>query len=493
MMEPTLSPAEVRVVVIGTLLALFLSALEQTIITTAMPQIARDLGDFSLLSWVITAYLLTSTCATSVFGKLSDFHGRRLTLIISLGIFMMGSALCALANGMTFLILARALQGIGGGGLVTIVQAIFGDVLSPRERGRYSAYFSLVYGSASVFGPSLGGVLTQYVGWPWIFWINLPFGLIALATADRALRKLKVRRQDAPIDYTSVLVLCCTTVAFLIMVSLGGKELPWTAPQTLALAGTALSLGSLFFWLQKRSPAPVLPLRFLADRVLGPLLASNFITFGTFLAITVLTPVYLQVALSTSAAEAGLLTIPLLVSTSVSSIFAGRYCRQHGRYKLPPLLSLPFAVIALALLAILADQVTPVTAAALLMLVGLGVGPAYPSSSVAALNAVEPTDFGAISGVLFFVRALGSAIAIAVASAVVLGLSSKALPGITASVEDLVRTELPPDARGIVARAFGSMFGATAAALLIGLLIFVGVEDRQLRDEGSVPVGSTPE
>jgi MFS family permease len=187
-MDSALTPSEVRVVIIGTLLALFLSALDQTIIATAMPQIARDLGDFSLISWVITAYLLTSTCATSIVGKLSDFHGRRPMVIACLGIFMLGSALCALANGMTSLILARALQGLGGGGLITLAQAIFGDVASPRERGRYSAYFSLVYASASVLGPTLGGLLTQYFGWPSIFWINLPLGVIALATADRALR-----------------------------------------------------------------------------------------------------------------------------------------------------------------------------------------------------------------------------------------------------------------------------------------------------------------
>jgi MFS family permease len=256
-----------------------------------------------------------------------------------------------------------------------------------------------------------------------------------------------------------------------------------------------LILGSLFIRLQMRSADPVLPPRFLVDRVLGPLLASNFITFGSFLAITVLTPVYFQVALNTSVSETGFLMIPVLVSTSITSIFAGRYSRHSGRYKLPTLISLPFAVGALAILAILSDQVTAPVAATALMVVGFGVGPAFPSSSAAALNAVEPHDFGAVAGALSFVRALGSAVAVAAASALVLGLASSALPDIghTASLEDLVRSALPPEARAIVARAFGGMFGASACALFLGLSIFAFVEDRQLRDKSTIAVASTPE
>jgi EmrB/QacA subfamily drug resistance transporter len=494
-MDPNLTPSEVRAVIVGTLLALFLSALDQTIIATALPQIARDIGDFSLISWVVTAYLLTSTCATSIVGKLSDFHGRRPLLIACVGVFMLGSALCALAEGMTTLILARALQGLGGGGLITLVQAIFGDVAAPRERGRYSAYFSAVYASASVLGPSLGGLLTQYCGWPSIFWINLPLGLIALATADRALRKLEVHHHRPPIDYVGIVVLCGTIVAFLMAISLGGKKLPWTAPEILGLGGAALILGSLFIRLQKRSADPVLPGRFITDSVLAPLLASNFVIYGSFLAISVLAPVYFQVALGTSVSEAGFLTIPVLVSTSITATFGGRYSRRRGRYKLPPLIGLPFAVAALMILAIVADEATPPVAAAVLMVAGMGVGPVFPSSSVAALNAVEPRDFGAAAGALSFVRALGSAIAVAAASALVLGLASRALPDIghAASLEDLVRTALPPEARAVVARAFGGMFGVSAGALLLGLLTFACVEDRQLRDKDAVATAATLE
>ena len=181
-----------RHIVIGALLALFLSALDQTIVATALPPIAKSLGNFSLISWVVTSYLLTSSCVTPIAGKLSDLYGRRRVLRVCLATFMITSALCALAPNMPALIVARALQGLGGGGLVTLGQTIIADVVSPRERGRYSGYFSIVWGSASLLGPLVGGIVTQYYGWPWIFWLNLPFSLAALLFCDRALRRLPV-------------------------------------------------------------------------------------------------------------------------------------------------------------------------------------------------------------------------------------------------------------------------------------------------------------
>src|SRR6516165_9412045 len=242
----SLSPAEVRVIVIGALLALFLSALDQTIVATALPPIAADLGGFTLISWVVTAYLLTSTCITPIVGKLSDLYGRRRILNLSLILFMIGSALSALAPSMPLLILFRAIQGLGGGGLLTVGQTVIADVVSPRERGRYAGYFAIVWGSASVLGPTVGGVLTQYYGWPWIFWINLPFGLLALAIADKALRKLPVEPHRSPIDPAGILLLSIATLAFLLLLSLGGKALAWTAPATLMLAALAATAGALF-------------------------------------------------------------------------------------------------------------------------------------------------------------------------------------------------------------------------------------------------------
>ena len=481
---PSFTPREISAVIWGALLAMSLAALDQTIIATAMPAMARDLGHVSLLSWIVSAYLLTSTCVTPIIGKLSDLYGRRRMLITALLVFMAGSVLCALSSSMIALILARALQGVGGGSLITLGQAVIGDVVTPRERARYSGYFSVVFASASVLGPTLGGFLSQYWGWPWIFWINLPLAVTALFIVDRALRKLPIQHRHLPIDYAGITALSGATVALLSVVTLGGHQMAWTAPGTAALAVTAVVLAGAFAWIQGRAADPVLPPRFMADKVMKPLLSASFVIIGTFISITVLAPIYFQVALGLPASESGVLTIPMLVSGSITSIFASRHSTKSGRYKRPPLIALPVAILALVMLALTATHLTPLAAAAIFAVIGAGVGPTYPSSSVAAPNAVGARDMGAASGALVFARALGSAIMIAVASALVLALAAEALPdGGANGLEGLVQTTLGAAARQTIAQAFGVMFGAAAAMLCIGLALFARVEDRELRDK----------
>jgi EmrB/QacA subfamily drug resistance transporter len=493
-MTETLSPSEVRAVIIGAMLALFLSALDQTIVATALPPIARDLGNFELISWVVTAYLVTSTCITPIVGKLSDLYGRRPVLRVCLVVFMLGSALCALAPSMVLLIVARALQGLGGGGLITLSQTIIGDVVTPRERGRYSAYFSVVWASSSLLGPTLGGILTQELGWPWIFWINLPLGLVALIIADRALRKLKSEHHRSAIDYAGIGLLSGATVALLLVLSLGGKRLPWTAPGTLALAAAALLLGGLFVRQQMRVAEPIFPPRFVKDGVIRPVLISIFVIFGSYLAVAVLTPIYFQVALGVPVSETGLLMIPLTLSSVITANMAGRHSQRSGRYKRPPLLGLPVAIVTLLIVAAFAKSLSPLGASLILMVTGFGLGPIFPCTTVAAQNAVERRDLGAVSGAVAFSRALGGAIAIAAASALVLGLCASALPdfGHAASLEDLVRYELPPAAQAVVAHAFGIMFGAVAAALALGFAMFARVEDRILHDRPAAAGAQPP-
>jgi EmrB/QacA subfamily drug resistance transporter len=489
-----LTPAEVRVIITGAMLALFLSALDQTIVATALPPIAADLGGFTLISWVVTSYLLTSTCVTPVLGKLSDLYGRRRVLNASLILFMAGSALAALAPSMPLLILFRAIQGIGGGGLLTMGQTVIADVVSPRERGRYAGHFAVVWGSASVLGPTVGGLLTQYYGWPWIFWINIPFGLAALLIADRALRKLPQEPRRSRIDVWGVLFLSAGTVAFLLLLSLGGKVIPWTALPTLLLAGVAAAAGALFARCQTRAAEPILPPRFLKDGVIRPVLIVSVIIYAVWLAVSVLAPVYFQVARGASVSEAGLLMIPVMLSSTATANLAGRYTRRHGRYKRPPVLSLPLTILCLFLLAVFAARLSPHAAAALLMVAGFGFGPIFPCCNVAAQNAVQRRDLGAVSGVVAFARSLGGALGVAAASALVLGLLVGALgkDGMTGDIEDLVRQSLTPEARTAVARAFAVMFGACGLVLTLGLVIFARVEDRELGEHpptAPVPAG----
>jgi EmrB/QacA subfamily drug resistance transporter len=479
---PQLSQKEKTTVVLGAMLALFLSALDQTIVATALPTIAGELGDFHLLGWVVTAYLMTSMAATPVLGKLSDLYGRRAIIHLCLAIFLLGSLLCALAPTMLTLILARALQGIGGGGLITMVQTIVADVVSPRERGRYSGYFSAVWAGSALLGPTLGGLLTHYASWPWIFWINLPLGLLSFLIVDRVLKRLPKVTRPARIDWFSILCFSGGATALLLALTWGGVTHPWLSLPVLAAAIGALLLWVCFALRQRIAPEPLIPPHFLKDGVVAPLLLAIFLIFGSYLAVSVLTPTYFQVALGVPAAEVGLLMIPMMLSTTLSAGFAGRWVSRSGRYKRPPLLGLPLAIAALLTLAALAGRADPALAAALLALVGLGIGPIFPITMVAAQNAVQRRDLGAVGGSIGFARALGGAVMTAAASTLILRLIALWLPGTAglAGLEDLARHPLDGSGQAAVADAFAVLYLVVAVLLAIGTVCFARVEDRPL-------------
>lgn len=480
--SPQLTPAELRSIVLGVMLALFLSALDQTIVATALPAIGADLGDFELIGWVVTSYLLTSTCATPILGKLSDLYGRRPIMRLCILIFLASSVLAALADSMIMLILARALQGVGGGGLITMAQAVIADVITPRERGRYSAYFSAVWAASALLGPTLGGVLTQYLSWHWIFWINLPIGLLALAITDRILRRLTPHLQPARIDYLSIGLFTVSVTLLLMVLSLGDVSFPWLSAEVIGAALVSLVCGALFLWRQSRAAEPLIPPRFLTDRVVAPVLLSIFLIFGGYLAVAVMAPTYFQVAGQSPISEVGLLMIPLMVSGTLTAALGGRYVSRTGKYKLPPLIGLPISIIALLVLAALADSVTPWTASLLLMVMGFGIGPIFPIVMVAAQNAVARRDLGAVSGSIGLSRALGAAVATAAGSALVLKLIVAGLPesGHLSSLEDLVRQPLDAAGRAEVADAFSVLFAVVAAWLALGWLAFLRVQARPL-------------
>ncbi len=477
------SPSEIRTILIGAMLAIFISAIDQSIVATALPTMARELGDFSLISWVVTAYLLTATAVMPIVGKLSDLYGRRVMLIGCLSLFMAASVFCALAPNMICLILARALQGLGGGGLTTLAQTIIADLVSPRERGKYQAYFSATWATAALLGPSVGGLLTEFVGWPWIFWINLPVCAIALLLSERVLRKLAPRRQRSHIDFPGIFLLTAFTVALLMVVSLGGKQFSWSSIELLSLAGVTLVAGLLFVFQEKRSPEAILPPRFLGDKVIRPVLLSSGIVHGCYLSCSILVPIYFQLGLGLPASVSGIFLIPLAVSTNVTTTWAATSCRRTGHYKKQPLIGLAFSATACALLAFFAQGITPLWAAILLSIIGLGLGPIFPCTLVAAQNAVDQKELGAVSGVVTFSRALGSAVGIAASSSLVLSLIAGARPEMSAaeSLEDLLRFDLGPEAQAAVLHAFGIVFWVLAAAFVAGLAVYATVEDRVLR------------
>jgi EmrB/QacA subfamily drug resistance transporter len=470
------------------MISLFLAALDQTIVATALPSISSDLGDVHLMSWIVTSYLLTSTAGTPILGKLSDVHGRRPIMRLCILVFLAGSVLCALSQSMMMLILARALQGFGGGGLITIAQTAVADVVAPRERGRYGAYFAGVWAASALLGPVLGGELTKHASWHWIFWINIPLGILALAITDRILKRLVGRGTQHQIDYVSIALFIVSSTAFLLALSMGGTVVPWLSLDVLAAIAISVICGAIFYRRQRHLHEPIMPLHFFQDKVVTPVLLAIFMVFGAYLALAILTPTYLQLVFSAGADEVGRLIIPLMISTTIGAALSGRYISRTGHYKLPPLLGMPLAIICLIILGLIAGQATKPALIALLMLIGFGIGPIFPIANVAAQNAVDRRDLGAVSGAISFARALGGAVATAGASNLVLGLFVATLPGMPTmgNLTELLRAPLDAAGRGSFAHAYGIFFFAVAIWLSVGLYAFARVESRPLRSRNEM-------
>ena len=472
---------DVRVVLVGTMFALFLAALEQTIVATALPRMLADVGHVELSAWVMTSYLVSAVCATPVLGKLSDMYGRGAVMRVCLALFAGGSVLCAAAPGMAVLIAGRAVQGLGGGGLITLAQAIVGDAVSPRERGRYAGYFSVAWMSAALIGPVAGGLLAQHAGWRWIFWVNLPLGALAWLLTERALSRLPSTRRAAHVDVVGILLLCTASIALLACVTFPVRAARGD-PVMVGLVAFAIVTSAAFMRRQRSVPEPILPPHFLRDPVIAPVLAAAFLVFGSYLSLIVLVPLYLQVGTARSAGAAGLLLVPMMLTSSVSALLAGRYTRASGRYRPPPMVSLPLAIAAAVAIAMVAPAGNGLAVAALAALFGLGVGTAFPSCIVAAQAAAGPRDTGVVSGAVGLARALGAALMTGLAIAWVLAIVSRALPRLAnvESLEALVQRPLDAATRAIVADAFSSVMWLLAASLTLGWLAFRRLEDRTL-------------
>jgi EmrB/QacA subfamily drug resistance transporter len=411
----------IRGILAGIMLAMFLGALDQTIVATALPTIGQDLGDLAGLPWVVTAYLLSSTAVTPLYGKLSDIHGRRAMLLASIALFVLGSLACALAPSMLVLILARALQGVGGGGLISLAQTVIADVVAPKERARYQGLIASVFVASSVLGPVLGGVFAQTLHWSLIFWINLPLGLAALWMTERALRRLPRHERPHRLDLIGAGLIVFATVCFLLALSWGGVRQPWGSPPILGLIGASLALAVLFAWRLRVAPEPFLPLPVLREPVVALGTASACFAMGTFIGLSIYVPVYFEAARGLTASQSGLALIPLMAGVILGATTAARLMARIRHYKRPPLAGLALAVSGCLMLAPHPVEMPFPVALLLLALVGVGVGTVLPVTTVAIQNAVPLHQLGTATGVMSFFRALGGAIAVAGFGALVLG------------------------------------------------------------------------
>ncbi|HEY5127127.1 MAG TPA: MDR family MFS transporter [Bradyrhizobium sp.] len=468
-----LTQGEVRTILMSLMLTMFLAALDQTIVATALPTIGRQFRDVASLSWVITAYLLASTAVAPVFGTLSDIYGRRAMIVTALSLFIAGSILCALAPNMPVLILARGLQGLGGGGIMPIVQTVISDVVSPRERGQYQAYFSGVWMAAGIAGPVLGGVFAEHLHWSMIFWINVPLGLASLALLLPKMGKIPVFHRKRKIDWLGGVLLMASAVVLMLVLTWGGNRFVWLSPAIMAMVGASVALALAFVWHAGNAEEPFLPLPLLGGTVVPYAMAAGGCALGAILGLTVHLPLYYQAVYHLSASEAGLALIPLAAVSTGGAAIAGRTMMRAKHYKRVAIIG-----TACAALAGLALALTALPLWALLVLLSvfaLGLGTAFPVSVVSLQNSVARSKVGTVTGAMNFFRALMASLTVAAFSTILL----MAL-GADISLGGEHRGPVNSIPAADMITAFRYVFGAAAALLAGSSLCMILMEEKPL-------------
>jgi EmrB/QacA subfamily drug resistance transporter len=441
-MQPNyLSHRQILIVLCGVMAGMLLFALDQGIVGTALPRIVSELGGLNQLSWVVTAYLLTSTASTPLWGKISDLYGRRLIFQVAIVIFLIGSALSGLSQNMPQLILFRALQGVGGGGLFAIALSIIGDVIPPRERGRYQGYFGAVFGVSSVAGPLLGGWLTDGPGWRWIFYINIPVGLAALVVTSMALKMPVVRRQHQ-IDYLGAAAIVGAVTCLLLYLDWRGNEYGWTEAGSLLLLAGTLFLTAAFVFVERRASEPIIPLRLFRNQVFSVGNAFAFLAGIAMFGTIIFLPVYLQAVKGFSPTQSGLALLPAIIGIFSTSITSGQLITRTGRYKIFPVIGAVVMTGAMVLLSRLHVDTPFWQVAFFEYLFGAGLGFTMQTIVTAVQNSVEYRDMGAATSSTTFFRQMGGSVGAAVFGAV---LSSRLAHYLA---EQLARAGINPGAGG---------------------------------------------
>lgn len=473
---PALSQAEIRTIIIGIMLALLLAALDQTIIATALPTIGRELGDLEHLPWVVTVYLLAATAVTPLYGKFSDSHGRRVTMLIGIVVFILGSIACAMAPSMLVLILARGLQGLGGGGLIALSQTIVADLVPPKERGRYQVYFASVFMTSSLVGPVLGGFFAEHLHWSVIFWINLPLGLIALLITFHTLKKLPRHDRPHQLDLLGAVLLVAATVSLLLALSWGGLRYPWGSLPILGLFVLSAVLWVLFSLRMRLAPEPLIPAGVMHNPVVRMGTLAACFGMGTYIGLTIYLPVYFEAVRGFSASFSGLALIPLMAGTVIGATLSGRSMAKVRRYKRLPVAGLSVAIAAMAVLAFFAESLSFWGIEIVLAVISIGLGTLLPVSTVAIQNAVAVHQLGTATGTANFFRSLGGAFIVAIFGAIV--LSGTGLSG-AANVESLAGAAARS---GIdLANVFAYVFMAAIVGFGLALAFLIAMEERPLR------------
>lgn len=462
------SHSEIMFIITALMLAMLLAALDQTIVSTALPKIANDLHGLSKYSWVATAYLLTSAVATPLYGKISDMFGRKKIFQIAIIIFLVGSVLCGAAQSMNQLIVFRGLQGLGAGGLMVLAMAIVGDIVSPRQRGRYQGYFGAVFAVSSVIGPLLGGLFTDHLSWRWVFYINLPIGILALAAIATRLH-LPVHRSPHKVDFAGAGLLAVSVVSLLLATVWGGADYPWGSVQIIGLFATAAVSALLFVWREHYAKEPIIPLSLFRNRVFSVSSLLAFIIGIVMFGALIFLPEYQQIVRGDSATKSGLMLLPLVAGLMGASITSGRLISKSGHYRRFPIIGTAIVAFAFWLFSHIAVDTSRVLLGLWMATLGVGIGMVMPVLTLAVQNAVERKNLGTATSSVTFFRSIGSSLGAAIFGAILANRLvhhlTQNLPGAAASgaAKDLSASSaslhsLPPSVLEKVLHAFASSF-----------------------------------
>jgi EmrB/QacA subfamily drug resistance transporter len=477
-----LTHRETMWIVAGVLLPVFIGSMDQTVLSSALPTIGKALGGTSHLSWVVAANLLTATAMTPLYGKISDIVGRRTTILTGICVFLVGSLVSALAFNLPMLIVGRAIQGLGSGGLTSVAMTVLGDIAAPKERARYYTYFSIVYITSGALGPLWGGFVCEYLHWSLIFWANLPAGLLALIVTSTLLKRLPRHERPHRLDVLGAILVVAASSTCMFVLNAGGHSYAWTSPTILGLSLLSFVCWIAFIARIMTAPEPLIPLRILRNPIVRCAVVSNGVGWASVIGLNIYLPLFLQAVHGYSPSASGLALMPLMVTVNGGALVGAQIAARITHYKYPPMATILVSVAACLWLAFRSETIETLEFAIVMAVIGCGFGPVAPVSTVAMQNAVELHELGISSGTVNFVRSLVATAIVAIDGVIILGGAPIDADGGFSA--EALQASLFADAAATAAH-FRVIFAFAAAAFFVVFVALMLMEERPLLSERS--------